>query len=127
LRDASVLIERLSNLVGLDVSIALTCLAFLLAVLAVFAAGTVAGVTLCSSVSVASRALHSVAVEESCRLFGGGDGIGGEMDGVGRRQTKECRSVWKRFVVCFQSRKYSVRVSKKQSPERVQPSWIGEA
>jgi hypothetical protein len=79
------LIERLGNLVGMDMSIALTCLAFLLAVLAVVTAGTVAGVTLCSSVSVAGRALHSAAVEESCRLFGGGASIGDERDGVSRR------------------------------------------
>jgi hypothetical protein len=115
------------KLVGLDVSIALTGLAFLLAFLAVFAAGTVAGVTLCSSVSVADGALHSVGVEESWSLCRRRDGIGRKTDETRRRQSKECRTLWKRFVVCFQSRIYSVRVSKKQSPERVQPSWVDEA
>jgi hypothetical protein len=48
-----------------DVTVALTGVAFFLAVLAVFAAGSVAGVALCGSVSVAGGTLHSGEVEDS--------------------------------------------------------------
>jgi hypothetical protein len=45
-------------LIRVDVAMALTGVAFFLAVFAVFAAGTVASIALCSSVSLAGRTLH---------------------------------------------------------------------
>ena len=48
-----------------DVAMALTGVAFFLTVFAVFAAGTVAGVALCGSVSLAGGTLHAGEVENS--------------------------------------------------------------
>lgn len=53
------------TLFGVDVTVALTGVAFFLAVLAVFAAGSVATVALCGSVSVAGGTLHSGEIENS--------------------------------------------------------------